>query len=340
MFDEAMQLAGGEMGAVLAVAFNLAVVRACGYRLVRRRRSSGDASGAVASPPPAAFDGALPSALQSPGWRAGRFAAWAALMLALGGVLVGGGIRADHARRQRIEKLAWMDHGFAVYDEAEQPFGIAYIGKQPPTDEQLALLDPLKELDWLKFERTKLRGGQLARLKGLKNLRMLDLSGSTVTDADLADLRHLEGLQQLFLHFTDVGDAGLSHLKSLSKLKLLNVEFTNVTEASASELQQALPGVTISLLVSDALVARQWPGAIPTTLHLHGPQITDAALKTVQVWTGVEHLDLRDSAISDQGLAILAAQKHLKRLDLRGTQTTSAAIEKLRAALPDCEIER
>jgi hypothetical protein len=124
------------------------------------------------------------------------------------------------------------------------------------------------------------------------------------------------------------------------KLQLLNVEFTDVTEAGASELQQALPGVAISLLVSDAVVGRQWAGAIPATLHLHGPRITDAAMKTVGAWTSVEHLDLRDSAISDQGLAILAAQNHLKRLDLRGTQTTSAAVEQLRAALPNCEIER
>jgi hypothetical protein len=66
--------------------------------------------------------------------------------------------------------------------------------------------------------------------------------------------------------------------------------------------------------------------------------VTDTGLKSLANHPELEELDLRDTAISDQGLGVIA---HLGALlDVRGTQVTEQGVARLAEALPRCEIVR
>lgn len=69
--------------------------------------------------------------------------------------------------------------------------------------------------------------------------------------------------------------------------------------------------------------------------------VTDAGLDIlVRHQPELEDLDLRDSAVTDQGLWKLRTLTRLKRLDVRGAPTSEQGVARLASALPDCEIIR
>lgn len=69
--------------------------------------------------------------------------------------------------------------------------------------------------------------------------------------------------------------------------------------------------------------------------------VTEAGLAfLVNDQADLEELDLRDSAVTDQGLWELRVLPKLKRLDVRGAPITEQGVARLASALPDCEIIR
>jgi len=68
--------------------------------------------------------------------------------------------------------------------------------------------------------------------------------------------------------------------------------------------------------------------------------VDDDALAMMYRFRQLHSLDLRDTQVTDGGVPYLAALKRLERLDIRGTQITDDGLQKLRRALPNCEISR
>ncbi|HOM17260.1 MAG TPA: leucine-rich repeat domain-containing protein, partial [Thermoguttaceae bacterium] len=66
--------------------------------------------------------------------------------------------------------------------------------------------------------------------------------------------------------------------------------------------------------------------------------ITDAGLVYLAGMKNLQVLVLGKTRITDAGLVHLAGMKNLQELDLWRTQITDAGLEKLRKALPGCEI--
>ena len=85
----------------------------------------------------------------------------------------------------------------------------------------------------------------LAHLAGLENLQWLDLMNTQVGDAGLAQLARLKNLQWLNLSDTQVGDAGLAHLTGLKNLQRLHLINTQVTDAGVAKLKEDLPNCDI-----------------------------------------------------------------------------------------------
>lgn len=73
-------------------------------------------------------------------------------------------------------------------------------------------------------------------------------------------------------------------------------------------------------------------------LHLENTKIGDAGLTHLKGLTSLEYLNLYGTQVTDSGLAELEGLKNLKSLYLWQTKVTPAGVEKLKQALPKCDI--
>jgi hypothetical protein len=105
------------------------------------------------------------------------------------------------------------------------------------------------------------------------------------------------------------------------------------------------PGVTTgSLNGSDKIDGRQMSELCESNVKVRSIDVSgrgfvdDNALQHLEGLTELEELNLSNTTITDSGLVHLDGIKSLKKLDLSGTKVTQAGIEKLKRALPECEI--
>ena len=171
---------------------------------------------------------------------------------------------------------------------------------------------------------------------------VLSVDGTRITDAGLEELKDWKHLKELRISYTMVTDAGLRHLRERTDLTSLNVGGPKITNEGLAHLK--------------GLVNLYW-------LLIDGSQVTDAGLKHLSGMTDLQYLWIQKTQISDGGLAHLAGMnklqslwlldnaaitdaglEHLKNLrnltsvTLQGTKVTQAGVDKLKAALPMCEI--
>jgi endonuclease YncB( thermonuclease family) len=106
----------------------------------------------------------------------------------------------------------------------------------PFTDDDLAELKSLTELQFLGLRGSAVTDDGLAHLQPLAKLRVLSLMSTGVGDAGLAHLTGLTELEDLDLDRTTITDAGLPHLKGLAKLRRLQMAHTAVTDAGLDPL--------------------------------------------------------------------------------------------------------
>jgi hypothetical protein len=78
-----------------------------------------------------------------------------------------------------------------------------------------------------------------------------------------------------------------------------------------------------------------------TNVKLAGSQVTDAGLANLRVRSDtLRVLDIRNTAISDDGVRNLIAITALRDIHIQGSAITDAGVSKLQQALPDCRIHR
>jgi serine/threonine protein kinase len=155
----------------------------------------------------------------------------------------------------------------------------------------------------------------------------LELSART-TDADLSRLRSL-GSHPFANRITrvdlsgceSVTDSGLSHLVALGGLQHVNgYGCRGITDAGLAHLSNL-------------------PRLVRLDLTRCGG-ITDAGLAHLIPLTELEYLTLGGCDwITDAGLVHLAKVKSLKAVSVRGTQVSEAGAERLRRAVPGCNVE-
>ena len=75
-----------------------------------------------------------------------------------------------------------------------------------------------------------------------------------------------------------------------------------------------------------------------TRLHLEGTAVTDAGLAHIAGLQYLEYLNLYATSITDEGLQHLTGLPRLRALYLWQTEVTSTGAERLRAALPDLDV--
>jgi Leucine Rich repeat len=138
--------------------------------------------------------------------------------------------------------------------------------------------------------------GGLAYLRRLYNLEHLNLSSTRVTDRGLEIVAGLRRLQWLNLAFTSVTNAGLARLGNLSELQCLDLH-------AARQVSD------------DGLVQLRRLGKLAELELYDNPRITDAGLDHLRGMTSLRVLDLRATAVTDQGVDRL--QRSLPNLQIR-----------------------
>ena len=115
-------------------------------------------------------------------------------------------------------------------------------------DLKLAELAPIAlNIHTLDLSRTRVKDADLAALAGMRNLARLILSRTEVGDAGLAQLAGNAALEEINLYSTGVTDAGMAPLAGLKSLKKVYLWQSKATAAGTQVLQQAVPGVQVSL---------------------------------------------------------------------------------------------
>ncbi|MCC6123815.1 MAG: hypothetical protein IT426_02550 [Pirellulales bacterium] len=145
-----------------------------------------------------------------------------------------------------LSKAAVTDDDLAVLENLTELEGL-YLTDPNITGKGFAHLKTLKKLKGLGLWNTSIDDAGLANLEGLANLRQLCLDGTKITDAGTVHLQDLTQLEDwLGLTDTPITDRSLQYFKNFKKLQNLNLLRTNVTERGVRELKKALPNTIIS----------------------------------------------------------------------------------------------
>ncbi len=210
------------------------------------------------------------------------------------------------------------------------------------TDAGMPHLAKLSKLQLLHLNFTKVTGRGLAPLGNLPLLESLGLP-SQISFADEAanNLSSAPALASLDFHNTNLTDAGLMFLGKIQSLRNLNLSGTKITSAGLADLVN-LPHLTSLQLLyppiseQHATFLSQMAGL--TKLEL-GEVQTDKALASLSRLNQLEELHLAGGNLSEVGLLALTETKSLKTLVLKGSRLSPAAVERLRLALPQADIQ-
>ncbi|MCZ6592738.1 MAG: leucine-rich repeat domain-containing protein, partial [Alphaproteobacteria bacterium] len=221
------------------------------------------------------------------------------------------------------------------------------------TDTQVADLDPLKglnNLQSLSLERTRvvdlvplkeilalqevrLDGAPVADIEPLKNctkLKRLDLDYTEITDFN--PLKSLKNLETLYLSGTQIDD--LEPLAGLTSLDTLSLTDTPITDFDMLKRFTNLHTLDLSYTsITDFQLLKDLANL--ETLYLADTQIAD--LIPLRGLSNLEYLDLGNTQVTD--LKPLKSTTKLDYLNLSGTNVSDDMIARLKAELPNLEIE-
>ena len=212
------------------------------------------------------------------------------------------------------------------------------LSRLPVTDTGLAQLQGLTRLRWLDLGFTRVTDAGLTNLRTLKDLQELDLNGTAVTDSGLVYLENLTELRALHLRQTQVTDAGLKRLQRLTKLETLNLSGLPVTDIglinlrSLKDLQHlALNGTA----VTDAGLVHLEPLTKLESIDLGEIQVTDAGLVHLQGLKNLGGLSLKGARqVGDFAIPKLLHLPRLQMIDLSDTHVSAQGLAILKASLP------
>jgi internalin A len=193
--------------------------------------------------------------------------------------------------------LRWLPGGAHVLSDLSTPIEVDLSGTTLG-DESAHLLSRMDHLHTLRLDRTRITDEGCRQLGRLHELRVLTLSETDVGDAGLYHLRHHTQLAVLDLTRTRVTGAGLRHLENLAGLKELSLVNTNVCGRNLEYLS-GLPNLQ--------------------TLDLSGTPLCDDDFERLRGMRTITFI-LRETQVTEDGLARLRLANRIVGLDLTGTQ--------------------
>jgi Leucine-rich repeat (LRR) protein len=195
--------------------------------------------------------------------------------------------------------------------------GSVGLGSQRLTSRLFFGSDDGDRLTGLVFKGVSFSSSDAALLKLFPNLSDVRLVNCPAPE------RSVEVLQEArpnlsFLTITDTRLSDLRSLASLYNLRILDLQNTTVSDDSLRPISELL---------------------YLTSLDLEDTQVRGPGLRALSGLPRLDHLDLQGCPIEDGGLEYLKSFPALRYLQLQGTKVSREAVERLREALPKCDIE-
>ncbi|MEO1998944.1 MAG: hypothetical protein ABGZ17_27165, partial [Planctomycetaceae bacterium] len=240
------------------------------------------------------------------------------------------------------------DDGLAVLAEIDSLKSLD-LSSSFITDVGLRHLLKIKQLESLRFDATYITTKTLQRLNELPNLVSIAVRFTDVDDETLVALKSLEYLTELHCAFTSIGDAEIANLSDMRRLKSVNLAGTDITDAGMvhlKSLKQLEELVLFTTRISDLGLACLQDLMKLRTLNLSDTRITDRGLVYLKGLQDIEELELESNfndvyhlQYGNPELGRLGVLKKLERLSLNLSYVARRDLEKLRKALPKCEIK-
>jgi Leucine-rich repeat (LRR) protein len=192
----------------------------------------------------------------------------------------------------------------------------------------------------------------LSVVKGWKHLKRLNLRGTKITDNTLEIITTVPSLESLDIGFAEITDVGLDHLALLPNLRELTIGGNKLTDDGVLLLRQ-LPQLTYldvsgsqrtdsglwSVLLTDGGLESVATLTELKELRAGGTSVSARGLVKLKVLSKLERLDLqRCKRVGDDAVPVLSTFAKLRVLDIKDTAITEQGIAQLRKALPECQL--
>jgi len=179
-------------------------------------------------------------------------------------------------------------------DQKGRIIRVTFSGSQKFGDNEMRLLKPLKYLEVLELNGTRITDHGLKELNEHENLRALRLKGTQITGEGMKEIAVHKQLHNLFLDDTKITDDSLVELLGLENLAQLELSGTRITDEGLKTICELK---TISVL------------------NLGSTLISDAGLKELGRLPLLSTLNLRNSKVTDKGFNELKEAKLIRQID-------------------------
>jgi serine/threonine protein kinase/Leucine-rich repeat (LRR) protein len=254
-----------------------------------------------------------------------------------------------------MKKLMVLNRGFDGKNQNQISGGV--VTRLDFSSEKVTDLSPVRALAGLTYLRCGgTAGPRSGSIRDLSPLAGLKLTQLYIRESPVVDLSPLAGMPLVVLVCDRAAVADLSPLagmpleelvvtetkvSSLDPLRGMQLKRLEVAGAEMSDLSP-LAGMPIKYLRISSIKATNFSplAAMPLVeLRWYSSPITDASLEVLKNKVTLTHLSLTgDNQITDGALPVLESLTGLQTLEVTKTKITPAGVERLKKALPKCEI--
>jgi len=213
------------------------------------------------------------------------------------------------------------------------------------TDEGVAAIKGWKKLRTLNLHGTKVSDTSLEHVSGLTTLESLNVGSAMLTDVGLERLTTLPNLKELTMGGNELGDAGLQALRQMPGLTYLDLTGRQGTDSNVWAISMSDAGLDAILTLKNLRELRF--GCTSIGVGIEGTKFADVSMMSVTpVWLEklkalprLEKLKLQGcDRLNDESVKTLIAMPALREVDLKGTAVTEKGVAVLRAAKPKATV--
>ena len=180
----------------------------------------------------------------------------------------------------------------------------------------------------------------LARLSALSELEFLELENTIVAETDWQYISQFRRLRTLYVRRSNISDEGVKYISQLPELEELNIEETKgISDAALVSISQ-LPKLSNLKLgftkITDAGLLSYKPISNLQVLEMQGVKATSNGVESLKQIPSLKIVTLDWSEVDDKALDYFATLPNLKGLQLTATKVTPAAVKNFRDSHPKC----
>ncbi|QDS88841.1 Leucine Rich repeats (2 copies) [Rosistilla ulvae] len=153
----------------------------------------------------------------------------------------------------------------------------------------------------------------------------------------------LKSLQEFQCNYSHLNDSDVKKLSACSNIWHLGIWGNRITEESCETIANEFPKITAINIGGTKALTEQGAKTLATNRNLSSiyafeTNLTDEGLTHLATLPKLRQLVINNCKISDRGLASLHDRHSLALLDIRRTRVSKQGVEKIRAALPKCNV--